>query len=634
MWVDMASRESLKVLCKQLNARQRHVLCRSLGSLALCGNGAAQGIGEVERKGFRVPMLRDVRSVSSSAHCAQASSQLDAQLSSVVIQAVGSTAPKVPGFSMPSGFKPVAAPAESSVANLDAIGLAREMSNALSHQKMDETVRLYDEWVKLTDAAGNPNSPNILVYNLLLHAKLRLGAHPDVLHRIVSEMESGGVMPTQLSYNFLLRSVFRQRDSKAAELILEKMERAGPEAQPDGDAYNFVIALCALNRRIPAAIKHMQSMYVRNFVPSKTTYNEVLLACARTHRSAIAVAVMKQMQTHQMVPQVQTLVELVIAATEVDDAECAFTSLQHLNNQSASKVVQPLVMDEGSIAAILGTAARTANAALAKEAWDLLKVCVGSGRTPHPAAYMALVHALSTSQQFDAAFLILSEMQSLFGAAQNAEELEILSPFSSLRPLVLSLSQLGPAGLDGAYFKLAEMHASGQPVPIAAINCVILGCANIWDADRAYQTFESISSTFGLRPDSHSINALLEAFGKNKKTAEAVKLFEYMKESGIAPDQRSFELMITVHVINRDVESASAILTTMMDAGHTPCREVLYKLWRRSRREGDTKTAEYLRGLFKSWGYRDCHVGENRRRLITTTAKQTEFDSQSQLLQA
>lgn len=155
-----------------------------------------------------------------------------------------------------------------------------------------------------------------------------------------------------------------------------------------------------------------------------------------------------------MVPQVQTLVELVIAATEVDDAECAFTSLQHLNNQSASKVVQPLVMDEGSIAAILGTAARTANAALAKEAWDLLKVCVGSGRTPHPAAYMALVHALSTSQQFDAAFLILSEMQSLFGAAQNAEELEILSPFSSLRPLVLSLSQLGPAGLDGVSFIL------------------------------------------------------------------------------------------------------------------------------------------------------------------------------------
>lgn len=74
------------------------------------------------------------------------------------------------------------------------------------------------------------------------------------------------------------------------------MERAGPEAQPDGDAYNFVIALCALNRRLPAALRHMQSMTDRGFVPSKTTYNEVLLACARLHRTQTAITVMKQME--------------------------------------------------------------------------------------------------------------------------------------------------------------------------------------------------------------------------------------------------------------------------------------------------------------------------------------------------
>jgi pentatricopeptide repeat protein len=74
------------------------------------------------------------------------------------------------------------------------------------------------------------------------------------------------------------------------------MERAGPEAQPDGDAYNFVIALCAINRRIPAALRHMQSMHEKGFAPSKATYNEVLLGCARLHRSQTAVTVMKQME--------------------------------------------------------------------------------------------------------------------------------------------------------------------------------------------------------------------------------------------------------------------------------------------------------------------------------------------------
>lgn len=47
---------------------------------------------------------------------------------------------------------------------------------------------------------------------------------------------------------------------------------------------------------------------------------------------------------------------------------------------------------------------------------------------------------------------------------------------------------------------------------------------------------------------------------------EAVKLFEYMNEAGVTPDQRSFELMISAHVVNRDVQSASAILTAMVSA--------------------------------------------------------------------
>nr|PNR41351.1 hypothetical protein PHYPA_018754 [Physcomitrium patens] len=456
----MALRENLKLICKHLSVRQREMLARSLCSLGGGPHGVVQETGEVEKKDLRLPRLGRARSVCSSAHCAQASSQVEVASAALSpapgFQALGSAVRKGAGFSVISGFKPISPTDNAAVGELDAIGVAREMSNELSHQKMDETVRIYDEWVKSTDVAGIPKKPNVLVYNLLLHAKLRLGTHPDVLHQIVKEMENEGVTPTLLSYNFLLRSVFRQRDSKAAELILSKMERAGPEAQPDGDAYNFVIALCALNRRIPAALRHMQAMYERNLVPSKITYNEVR-SCPPHPNSCCcneAIGGGSSRTTilhpaHQMTPQIQTLVELVIAATEVDDAECALAALQYLNNQSIPRVAQPLVMDEGSIVAILGTAARTANFALAKEAWDLLKSSVGSARAHNPAACMALVHTLSTSQQFDAALSTLAEMQNQFKIPRNAEELEILSLFSSLRPFTLSLSQMGPTGLDG-----------------------------------------------------------------------------------------------------------------------------------------------------------------------------------------
>lgn len=68
------------------------------------------------------------------------------------------------------------------------------------------------------------------------------------------------------------------------------------------------------------------------------------------------------------------------------------------------------------------------------------------------------------------------------------------------------------------YFQLENLSRGDPPYKsVAALNCVILGCANIWDLDRAYQTFEAISGTFGLTPDIHSYNALLNAFGKLKK---------------------------------------------------------------------------------------------------------------------
>lgn len=199
------------------------MLSRSLGALSVGGQVETgfHGVGDWERTGFRVSGSGGARNVSTTAHSASILSQLEVKIAASDpapgFQAYGNTVLRGPRFSIP--FKP---PALTPIEKLDAVALAREMSNVLSHNKMDEAVRLYDEWVKLTDAAGSPNKPTLLVYNLLLHAKLRLGAHPEVMHQIVKEMESGGVTPTQLSLNYLIRSEFRQRDSKAAEFVLNK----------------------------------------------------------------------------------------------------------------------------------------------------------------------------------------------------------------------------------------------------------------------------------------------------------------------------------------------------------------------------------------------------------------------------
>lgn len=145
---------------------------------------------------------------------------------------------------------------------------------------------------------------------------------------------------------------------------------------------------------------------------------------------------------------VQTMGEVVVAAVEVDDSECALLALQLMHQANSGIRSQASGLDEGGMVAVLGTAARTGNGALANVAWDLLTRSLISAKAPGPAAYLARVHACATSGDFDTAFSILHEMQGLYGNAQTTEDSEILSPFSSLRPLVLAISRAGPAALD------------------------------------------------------------------------------------------------------------------------------------------------------------------------------------------
>ncbi|KAL3683458.1 hypothetical protein R1sor_001480 [Riccia sorocarpa] len=523
-----------------------------------------------------------------------------------------SYSPVLSGFSvLPTAGIPAGLSPPSEVGRFSLESLGREMSNRLSLGRLEETIQLFEDWVKVPDLDGKSKIPNLMVYNLLLHAKLRIGADPRNLLQIVKEMEMNGVKPNLLTYNFLLRAVFRHRNSFMAENILERMKKSGPEAQPDGDAYNFVIVLCALDRRLGTAMKHLQDMYDGGYVPSKTTYNELVLAATRSLRTRVAVSVLKEMKKHNVVPQLQNIVELAVAATEVDDSECSLLALRFLTETELRKSARNLTMDEGSVLAILSCAARTSDADLSKEAWNMLLNSLRDTKPPQPACYLARIHALSAAGDFDTAFSTLHEMQTAHSDSQKTDT-EMLSPFSSLRPLVLACTRGGAAALDAAYYKLAEMHSQAKPVALAAINCVIQGCSNIWDYDRAYQTFESIGTTFSLIPDVHSCNALLDAFGKNRRTAEVLQIYKYMEEMQIKPDFRTYNLLIDAHVVNRDAQAALDAVDSMVKAGHSPSRETIRNIHRRCLKEGDEERRKEVDRLARKFGYRDFGVYINR----------------------
>ncbi|KAJ0973962.1 hypothetical protein J5N97_015927 [Dioscorea zingiberensis] len=120
---------------------------------------------------------------------------------------------------------------------------------------------------------------------------------------------------------------------------------------------------------------------------------------------------------------------------------------------------------------------------------------------------------------------------------------------------------------------------------VAALNCVILGCANIWDLDRAYETFEAISGKLGM-------------------TSEASKVFEHLVSLGVKPNATTYTLLVDAHLVNRDQKAAVSVVDEMVNAGFTPSKQTLKKVRRRCSREMDFDNDEKVQSLARQFKLR------------------------------
>lgn len=319
---------------------------------------------------------------------------------------------------------------------------------------------------------------------------------------------------------------------------------------------------------------------------------------------------------------------LADVALQADNSELAFSSLDFLVRWVVrGENVRPpvlLTVDEGLLLAALGTAGRTYNAKLLTGAWEVLKRSLRQTRDPNPESFLAKIYAHASLGQLQNAFATLHEFEKAHGSSEEESAEELFSPFTSLNPLVDACCRNGFATLDTVYYQLENLSRADSPYKsVAALNCVILGCANIWDIERAYQTFAAIESTFGLTPDIHSYNALIYAFGKLGKRDEATKVYEHFMDLGVKPNEMTYSLLVDAHLIKREPKAAISVVDEMVHAQYKPSKDMLKKIRRRCTREMDYETDDRVEELSKKFNIR---LGtENRRNMLFNLEYTTEY---------
>ncbi|KAJ1291744.1 hypothetical protein BS78_02G339700 [Paspalum vaginatum] len=503
----------------------------------------------------------------------------------------------------------------------DAAGLKETFAKWMAEQRWEDMKNLFDYWVRSLDpATGKPNRPDVDLFNHYLRANLMAGAQPHEMLDLADHMREFEVEPNTASYNLVLKSMVAAQETEGSEKLLERMLQTG--TLPDDESYNLVVGLLIRQNLVDSSLKYLDLMLKSGYTLSLTVFTDYVRACVRSGRLDTLASIIEKCKTTDknkvLCPQWSWCVDIAEAAFEANNSKLALFALEFLakwiiRGESVKPPVQ-LSVNEGLVISALSAVGRAYSTDLLNAAWSLLRKSLRQKRAPTPETYLAKIYAHSSIGQLQRAFGTLREFENAYGNSEDID-LELFSPFTSLRPLVVACCKNGFSTLDSVYVQLENLSRADPPYKsVAALNCVILGCANIWDIERAYETFEAIKEKFGLSPDVHSYNALLCAFGKKKKTEEACNVFQHVLTLGVKPNATTYSLLVDAHLANKDPKAALAIIDKMVDAGFTPSKDTLKKVRRRCSRESDFDSDEKVQSLAKQFNHR--MGSENRRELL------------------
>ncbi|KAG0485476.1 hypothetical protein HPP92_009331 [Vanilla planifolia] len=521
---------------------------------------------------------------------------------------------------VPLGFDHSSARIMAFSQTLDLASLMSVFADWMLSQRWSDLKQLFEYWIRSLDASGKPNRPDVNLYNHYLRANLMMGASAGELLDLVAQMEEYEISPNAASYNLVLKAMYQASEYEAAMKLLDRMLQTG--CLPDDESYNLVIGLLLQKNQIESALKYLDMLLKSGYMLSSSVFTEYVRSCVNSGRlDTLALIIEKCKTTDQnkaLSPAWKLCNYIAEVAMQADHSKLSYFALEFLarwiaRGENARPPIH-LSVDEGLIASALCTAGRTYDSTLIDASLSVLKRSLREKRAPNSETYLAKIYAYASLGNLQRAFNSLNELETVYGNSEEHDR-ELFSPFTSLSPLVTACCKNGFSTLDSVYVQLENLSQASPPYKsVAALNCVILGCANIWDLDRAYQTFEAITNNIGLTPDIHSYNALLCAFGKLKKTEEACRVFEHLLSLGVKPNATTYSLLVDAHLANRDPKSALGVISEMVDVGFTPSKELLKKVRRRCSRESDFDSDDRVHSLARQFGY--MMGGEGRREML------------------
>lgn len=105
---------------------------------------------------------------------------------------------------------------------LNAKSLQDQFGKWIAEQRWADIKELFESWIRTLDGSGQPNKPDVSLYNQYVRANFMMGALAAQLLDLVAQMDAFGIIPNTASYNLVLKAMQRGGEIAAAEKLMQR----------------------------------------------------------------------------------------------------------------------------------------------------------------------------------------------------------------------------------------------------------------------------------------------------------------------------------------------------------------------------------------------------------------------------
>ncbi|CAM9951523.1 unnamed protein product, partial [Ectocarpus sp. 12 AP-2014] len=408
----------------------------------------------------------------------------------------------------------------------------RTIGNLHKARRWDQIVRVWEE-IEEREKGGVTVGLGWATYECLMDAFI---SHTDLgvvarCGRVFDHLVASGQGIRPAIYNLYMKGCSVARLGTRAVALIEGLDRLpGKRFKPNPQFFfNLLSATCA-EGMVAESKLYYGIMRDMGFDPTNNTLQNMLDMYIREDRLVDALRVVEDTHQSGMKPRDALMNKLTYACMRQGEPELMHKTLDLL--LLTGNIVNPMTVKN-----VLYMATRRRDDDMATKMWVAAQQW---GHRFSQADYSFVVQTFFAVGKDDMALATLVQAYK--------EKIEV-----NRKTLTFCAQRLAVSNkrLDQAYYTLTLLKENGEPVPVEAVNAIIVGCAIRQAVDRCFATAEALPVVFELAPNLDTYNALMHVLGAmraqdtdNATLGIGMSLLDQIEKEEVIPNQETFMSLI------------------------------------------------------------------------------------------